>query len=170
MTRGADGKAAGVAEFGGDGEGGEIVDAAETAQAFDAGAQRLDGEQIAELGFDGLEPADGFVDGADVSPVGLLERRQRPALGLEPSGMAFRPGFLGGGEPPAMAEEELRQAVACPQEIGTNVLPTAQEIARGFFLLGRNMDGRQGAGAIEHSELTGVAAIGLDAIARTSRN
>ena len=35
-------EAAGVAEFGGDGQGGEIVDAAEAAEALDAGAQRLE--------------------------------------------------------------------------------------------------------------------------------
>lgn len=65
-------KAARVAEFGGDGEGREIVDATEAAQARDAGAQRLDGEQIAQLKIEGLKPRDAFVDGADVGTVGLL--------------------------------------------------------------------------------------------------
>ena len=75
-------KAAGVAEFGRDGERGEIVDAAEAAQALDAGAQRFEREEVAEFGVDGVEPADSFVDRADVGAVGLLERGQRPALGL----------------------------------------------------------------------------------------
>ena len=50
-------EAAGVAEFGRNGERGEIVDAAEAAQALDAGAERLEGEQIAQLDIDGLQPA-----------------------------------------------------------------------------------------------------------------
>lgn len=54
------GKASGVAEFGGNGERGEVVDPAEAAQAFDTRAQRLDREQIAQLEIDGLEARDGF--------------------------------------------------------------------------------------------------------------
>ena len=79
MTLRRGGKAARVAEFGGDGERGEIVDAAEAAQALDAGPQRLERQQVAQFGVDGLEPGDGFVDGADVGAVGLLERGERPA-------------------------------------------------------------------------------------------
>ena len=41
-----------VAEFGGDGQRGEIVDAAETAQALDAGPQRLQREQVPQIGID----------------------------------------------------------------------------------------------------------------------
>jgi hypothetical protein len=106
------GEAAGVAEFGGDGEGGEIVDAAETAQALDACAERLDGEQIAEVGIDGLQPAEGFGDRTDVGAMGLLKRRAGPALGLQPGGMAFGPGPLGGRESPPMAEEKFREPVS----------------------------------------------------------
>jgi hypothetical protein len=40
------GKATRVPQFGGDREGGEIVDAAETAEALDPGLQRLDRQEI----------------------------------------------------------------------------------------------------------------------------
>ena len=79
---GGGGEAARIAKFGGDGERGQIVDAAEAAQALDARPQRVDGEEVAQLRIDGLESCDAFIDGAYIGAVGLLERRQRPALGL----------------------------------------------------------------------------------------
>ena len=56
------------------------------------------------------------------------------------------------------------------QQIGADVFATAQEIARGFFLLGRNVNRGEGAGAIEDGELAGIAAIGFDAIAGPTGN
>ena len=41
-----------------------------------------------------------------------------------------------------------------PQQIGANVFPTPQQIPGGFFLLGRNVNRRQGAGAIENRQLS----------------
>ena len=163
-------KAARIAEFGSEGQRSEIVEAAEAAQALDAGAQGLDGQQIAQLGVDGLEPSDGFVHGTDVGPVGLLERGQRPALGLEPRGMAFCPRLLGRGKAAPVAQEKFRQTVPRAEEIGANVFATAQEIARGFFLLGGDVNRGERAGPIEGGELGRIAAIGFDAVARPARN
>ena len=56
------------------------------------------------------------------------------------------------------------------QQIGANVFAAAQQIAGGFFLLGRNVNGGQRAGAIQDRELAGVAPIRLDAIARPAGN
>jgi hypothetical protein len=56
------------------------------------------------------------------------------------------------------------------QEIRADVFATAQEISRGFFLLGRDVDGGEGAGASEDGKLGGVAAIGFDAVAWAARN
>jgi hypothetical protein len=58
-------KTARVTEFGSDGEGGEVIDAAEAAQAFAPGAKRFDGEEVTQF----------IVDGADVGTMRLLERR-----------------------------------------------------------------------------------------------
>jgi hypothetical protein len=82
----------------------------------------------------------------------------------------FRPRLLGRGEAPTVAEEKFREAMASPQEIGANVLATAEEIARGFFLLAGNVNGRERAGTIEDGELPGVAPIGFDAIAGSAWN
>src|SRR2546430_7082940 len=46
------GKAARVAEFGGDGQRGEIVDTAEAAQAFDTGFGRIEREQVPQVRVD----------------------------------------------------------------------------------------------------------------------
>ena len=56
------------------------------------------------------------------------------------------------------------------RDIGANVLATAQEIPRGFFLIGRDVNRGEGPGAIEHGELRGIASIRLHSIARPSRN
>ncbi len=69
-----------------------------------------------------------------------------------------------------MTEEEFREPVPRAEKIGPNVFATAEEIAGSFFLLGRNVNGRQRAGTIQDSELACVAAVCLDAIAGTSRN
>ena len=84
--------------------------------------------------------------------------------------MAFGPGLLGGGETAAVAEEKFGETMPGAQEIGADVFATAQEIARGFFLLGGNVNRGERAGAIEHGELAGIAAVGFDAIAGPSRN
>jgi hypothetical protein len=65
-----------------DGERGEIVDAAEAAQARDPGREGFERQQIAQFGIDRVQPGNGFVDGADVGPMRLLKRGQRPALRL----------------------------------------------------------------------------------------
>jgi hypothetical protein len=141
-------EAAGVTEFGGDGQRRQIVDAAETAQAFDAAAERLDREQIAELGVHRLKATAGFVDGADIRAMRLLESGQGPTLGLQPRGVPCRPRLLGGREAAAMAEEELREAVPGAQQVGTNVLAAAKEVACRLFLLGGNVNRGERAGTI----------------------
>ena len=98
--------------------------------------------------------------------MGLLERGQRPGLGAEPGVVALGPRLLGRGEAAAVAEQEFREAMSGAQEIGADVLPTAEQVAGRFFLLGRNVNGRERAGAVEHRELTGIAAVRFDAIAR----
>jgi hypothetical protein len=47
-----------------------------------------------------------------------------------------------------MPEEEMREAIPGAQEIGANVFVAAQQVALGLFLLGWDVDGGHGAGAI----------------------
>ena len=57
-----------------------------------------------------------------------------------------------------------------PEQVGADVFAAAQQIARRFFLLGRDVDGGERAGAIEERELRRIAAIGFNAVAGTARN
>jgi hypothetical protein len=84
--------------------------------------------------------------------------------------MALGPRAFGQCEPTAMAQQEVRESVARPPQVGADVFSTPKQIACGLFLLGGNVNRSQRAGAIQHRELTGVPAIGLDAIARTAGN
>ena len=59
-------------------------------EPLDARAQWLELEQRAQILFDGVQPGDGLVDGAQVGGVGLFERGQRPRLIAEPCGVALR--------------------------------------------------------------------------------
>ena len=94
----------------------------------------------------------------------LLEGGPGPALGLQPLGMPFGPGALGGGKPPTVPEEEFGEPMSGPEEIHANVLAAAEEITRRFFLLRGNVNRREGAGAVQDGELAGIAPVGLDAI------
>ena len=167
---GGGGKAPGITQFGGDGEGGEIVNAAEAAEAFDAGAQRLQREEVTEFGIDRLEAPDGFIDRPHVRAMGLLERGNGPALRLQPGRIAFGPRRFRPGEATAMPQEKLREPVPRAQEIGADIFATAQQIPRRLFLFARNVNGGEGARPVQHRELAGIAPIGLDAIAGPPRN
>lgn len=135
---GGRGEAPGIAQFGGDGEGGEIVNTAEAAETFDAGAERLDGEEVTELGIDRVESSDGFFNGPHVGAMRLLERGDRPALRVQPGGMAGRPRLLRPGEATAVTQEKLGEPMPRAQQIRANVFATAQQIPRRLFLLARN--------------------------------
>ena len=117
-----------------------------------------------------VEAGDGFVDGADVGAVGLLERSERPSLRLQPGGVTFGPRLFGEREAAAVPEEEFREAVSGAQQIDGDVFATTEQIARGFFLLGRNVDGGERTRAVEDGELGGIAAIGFDAVTGATRN
>ena len=92
--------------------------------------------------FDRLQPRDGFVDRPHVRAMGLLERGDRPASAPAASASwRFVHAFFVAGEAPAVPQEKLREPMPRAQQIGADVLATAQEIARRFFLLGRNVNG-----------------------------
>ena len=84
--------------------------------------------------------------------------------------MALGPRLLGGGEATAVAEQEFGEAVPGTQEIGADVLTTPQQIARGFFLLGRDVNRGEGASTKEDRELARIATIGFDAVAGPAWN
>jgi len=97
-----------VAELGGDGQRGEIIDAAEAAQAFDAGAERLEREKLPQFEIHRLQSRDSFIHGADVGAMRLFEGGQGPALDLQPLGVPLGPGAFGRGEAPPVSQEEVQ--------------------------------------------------------------
>ena len=160
------GEAARITEFGGDRQRREIIDAAETAQPLDARPQRLEVEQAAQIVFDRAEPRDGFVDRAQIGPCVCSSAGSGHVCARSQASCRLDHAFLVAGEAAAVAEEKFREAMPRAEEIGADVLTTAQQIAGRFLLLGRDVDGRQRARAIQDRELAGIAAIRLDAIAR----
>jgi hypothetical protein len=63
----------------------------------------------------------------------------------------------------------MREPVPGAQNIGADVLATAQQVAGGLFLLGGDVNRGERAGAIEDGELPRIAAIGFHAVSRTAR-
>jgi len=94
--------------------------------------------------------------------MGVLEGGDGPGLRPEPHGVALGPGLLGRGEATPVAEEEFREAMPGTQHVGADIFAAPQQIAGGFFLLGRNVNGGERAGATEHGELTRIAAVGFE--------
>ena len=117
-----------------------------------------------------MQAAQGLVDRTDIGTMGVLERGERRALGLQPLGVTCGPRAFGRGKAAAVAEQDVGQTMPGAQEIGANVFAAAQEIARRLLLLGGNVDGGEGAGAIQDRELAGIAAIGFHPVPRTTRD
>jgi hypothetical protein len=69
-----------------------------------------------------------------------------------------------------MPPEEFREAMASAEEVGADILATAEQIADRFFLFGGNVNRSQGAGPDEHGQVPRIASIGCDPIARPARN
>jgi hypothetical protein len=60
--------------------------------------------------------------------------------------------------------------MARTQQVRADIFATAEEIARGFLLLARDVDRRERPGPIQDGQVAGVALIGFDAIAWPPRN
>ncbi len=139
-----------VTQLGGDRKRRQIIDAAETPQPLDARLQGLHRQQSSQVVLYRSQSTQRFIDGAEIRPMGLLERRQRPALRSEPHVVPLRPRPLCLSEPAPMPQEKLRQSVSRAQHVRANVLPTAEQVPGGLLLLGRDVDRGQRARAIEH--------------------
>ena len=57
-----------------------------------------------------------------------------------------------------------------PEQIGADVFPTAEEVAGGFFLRGRDVNRRQRAGPIQRRQVRGIPTVGVDPIAGATRD
>ena len=142
-VRGADGETARVAEFGGDRQRREIVHPAETPQRSTrarSGSSVTSGPQVR---FHGPEPSDRFIDGAQIS---LDASGRAPAAATPAPAARCRAASTTPSWSPVKrrrAQQKFREAMPRAQQIRADVFATAQQIARRFFLLGRNVDRRQ---------------------------
>jgi hypothetical protein len=69
-----------------------------------------------------------------------------------------------------VAQQEFGQAVSRAQKIGADVFATAEQIAGRFFLFARNVDGGEGAGPVQHRQVTRITTVGFNAVAGSTRN
>ncbi len=140
------GEAARIAQFGGNRQRGEIIDPAETPEPFDARPQGLERVRSPRSSSSGAQPRDRFIDGAQVGGVGLVERlATATAAHAARRSCAFDHAFFVPVNRTTVPAAGIRQAMPRAQEIGPDVFATPEEIARGFFLVGGDMNRRQGA-------------------------
>ena len=138
------GKAARVAEFGGDRQAVRSSMPRKQRSRWTTRARSGSSvEQRAQVLFDGARAARRLhrrrADRPDASE---SSAGQRPRLRAQPGVVPLRPRLLRGREAPAMAEEEFREPMPRAEQIGADIFAAAQQIAGGFFLLGGNVDRR----------------------------
>ena len=162
-------KAREIAELGDDGDRDEELDAAQGLQRLHDRIEPPRGRALEEFRLEALEAIDLFIDGAHGFLKDDLLRRRRthdlrevPAMGVVP-GRA--PDVV-----PAQAQQErfqpqLRVLARHPRGIAR-----ATQIAEGFILDRRHVDGGEIARAQEPRELDGVTPIRLHAVARLLRD
>jgi hypothetical protein len=115
--------------------------------------------------FHRAEAGDGFLHRPQVREVGLPVGLMRPGLLVEPRPVSLRP-CPRRREASPLPQQEFRQPMAPPQQVRPNVFATAQEIADGFFLLGRYMHGGQCPGPGHQRRLRGIATARLHPVPR----
>ena len=156
-------EASGVAEFHGEHQGAEGVDAPEAAQARDSVLERRLGHERLQVCFDVVEPTPRFIDGAQIVRMGVCERRQLPLLGAEPLVILGAP-RSGAGEPPPVPEDKLSEPLPRAEHIPPNGLSRTHEIPCGFFGVRGYMDRRQRARAMQDRQLGGIPAVRFDPV------
>ena len=126
------------------------------------------------LGAPRLDP--GGLWGARLSPAQLFTNEGMVAI--VPRGFdehASDMCIAGLGDRPArpprpVPQQEFREPVAGAQQIGPNVFATPQQIADGLLRLGRDVDGHQRPGPVQHRELARVTPIRFNPITRAARD
>jgi hypothetical protein len=103
-------KARRVAQFGGDRQGREIVDASKAAETAGPGPQRLEVEQGPQVLLDGAQPRHDFIDGPQLRLMGLRERGEGPRLRPYPDVVPLGPRARR-REPAAVPQQEFREPV-----------------------------------------------------------
>src|SRR5512141_737088 len=144
------------------GEGGDAPQAGELADRIGVG---LSGRETSDVLLEQSALFDEVLDLEDVVLEGDPLRVAFELLASQPLPVALGP-VVAVAEDAAMADEELREPMARWGEVLADILARADEIADRLLVGGRNGDHGELAGAIQASELPGVAAVGLHAVRR----
>jgi hypothetical protein len=160
-------EAAEVADLGDERERGQRVDAAQAAQPGDELPPRLLLGRLADRPLERLDPCVDEVEGVQVCVEGELLGDELEALLGEPLAPHHAPGQARQQAP--VAQAELREPMPVAHPIEARVLAGADEVA-GRLQLGRgDVDRLQQSAGEQAGELTRVARVGLDPVARPLR-
>lgn len=153
-------KAREIAELGDNGERDEELDAAQSLQRLDDWIEVPRGRALEEFGIDPLDPIDLFIDRSDRFLKHDLLRRCRTHHLREVAAVGVVPGRSPDVVPPQAKQERLQsQLRVLPRD--PRGVPGATEVAEGFVLDRRHVDGREIPGAQQPCEFDGISAIGL---------
>src|SRR5262245_13577461 len=166
LARGTE--AVAVDELGEQDHGAEGVDPAETAEPAHRLAVRVARRERVDLAVEFGAPRLRLLDGEQRGVAGALQLGLLEALGAEPGPMRLAP--VGARPiPPTVAEQELDEPMTPAEDIFSDVVPAAKEIADACLGFRRDVNGGEFASPVEPNELGRVAPIGLDALARAAR-
>ena len=143
--------------------------AAQTHQGFDHRLPPPPFHHAGQLLFVAGQPLAGFGDDVDhfleeelLFGEGHFDRAQVAQVRGAPGGLA--------GVAQVVAEQKHFELLAGAVLLLLHLVAGADQIAHGFVLWIGHVDGGQFAGAVEAGQLVGIAAVGLDAVARLARN
>jgi hypothetical protein len=158
-----------IAELGGDGESGDLLNASQSLQGLDDGAQAPGGKELVDVVFDPLEAFDMIVDGSEVLLKDDLLRGRGAdnlgkiaAVGIVPVGAA--------GVVEAEPKQEGLETMLGGLQIDERIFTGAGEITDGLVIDLRDVDGSEVPGSQKPGELESVATVGLDVIAGLARD
>ncbi|HET9192720.1 MAG TPA: hypothetical protein VFO21_07560 [Vicinamibacterales bacterium] len=69
-----------------------------------------------------------------------------------------------------MPQQEFAQSMPRAQQVRPDIFATPQQVADGFLLLRRHVNGGQRAGAVQHGKLAGISPIRFDAVTGAARD
>jgi len=152
-----------VAKFRDQRGGDRVLDAAQGLEGLDERCEARGGDEVSEFRLETLEAVDLLADGAQ----GLLEDDLLGGGGTDDLGEVAQVSVVpisAAGVVEAETEEEGLETKLRSLQGNHSGLTGAAEVAKGFILDGRDVDGVEVTGAQQARQLDGVAPVGLDAV------
>jgi hypothetical protein len=117
-----------------------------------------------QVGLDRLQLGVTALQHRPVVGIGRCQRGLIEALGEQPALMGQRPG-IAASPGPAVAQQELAEAMASPGAVLDHVGPGAAQIPHCLLGHGRDADGHQFSGPVQPGQPPAVPPVGLDLVA-----